>query len=217
MYKLWSAIMILLERASMFFLIERFWVEHRDRAASQLNHGPDKRSWFSRPRPFPAAPAFSRRRRRCLHEGTYPPEIPEATAAASYMHTEWNGAISSKFSWRGNKWPVPGSIRESDRTKADKNARVFSPVGQKATPRRRYGTVSNFREALRSWILACESRRPLTATGRGSRARKILAVDNTTVVRWCVPLICYPAKERKRERKSRVFESNVSKFVRRVS
>lgn len=93
--------------------------------------------------------------------------------AASCMHTEWNGAISSKFSWRGNKWPELGSIRESAHIRMRIKVRVFSPAGQKASPRRRYGTVSNFREALRSWILACESRRPLTATGRGSRARKI--------------------------------------------
>lgn len=46
--------------------------------------------------------------------------------AASCMHTEWNGAISSKFSWRGNKWPELGSIRESARTKADKSASFLS-------------------------------------------------------------------------------------------
>lgn len=78
---------------------------------SRLNHGPDKRS--SRPRPLSSPPVPLARRRRCLHEGTYPPEIPKATTIAAaaprraYPHGQerngmeqnaWNGATSSKFS-----------------------------------------------------------------------------------------------------------------------
>lgn len=85
---------------------------------SWLNHGPDKRSWFSRPRPLPAASALCRRR-QCLHEGTYPPEILQA-AAPSTLCTHMCGCgrrdvyrprnercvTSSRFSRGDNKWPA---------------------------------------------------------------------------------------------------------------
>lgn len=150
--------------------------EPRSRCVS-VYHGPDKRSWFSRPRPLPAAAAaaFSRRRRRCLHEGTYPPEIPEATTAAPRlcMHTEWNGAISSKFSWRGNKWSESLDLyaREAPVRKADKSASFLSC----RTERHLYGDATErYRISARlyqSWILACESRRPLTVTRRSRITR----------------------------------------------
>lgn len=138
------------KRLQCFSISSYFWVEHRDRAASRLNHGPDKRSWFSRPRPLPAAAAFSRRRRRCLHEGTYPPEIPEATTAPRRVCTR-NGTARSLPSSRdavinGRSLDLYARAPVRKRIKV----RVFSPAGQKASPRRRYGTVSNFREALRS-------------------------------------------------------------------
>lgn len=113
----------------MFLHVERLWVEHRDRTASRLNHGPDKRSWFSRPRPLPAAAAFSRRRRRCLHEGTYPPEIPEATTAAPRCVCTRNGTARSLPSSRDavingrRAWIY---TRERRRTKADKSASFLS-------------------------------------------------------------------------------------------
>lgn len=110
---------------------------------------------------------------------------------AVYMHTVRNGTeqnardLLQVLSWRGNKWPglhvyarVPG-IYSGERIKV----RIFSSPFPRALDRgtssatRRRGTVSNFREAPRSWILACECRRPLTPTGHGSRARKVLAED----------------------------------------
>ena len=94
---------------------------------SWFNHGPDKRSWFSRPRPLPAASALCRRRRQCLHEATSihrkfleprllplrvythtcgrPRRVHEALYSARCAAT--SSTFSLSLSLRGdNKWPA---------------------------------------------------------------------------------------------------------------